>query len=93
MSKKKHFGEEILYEFIWNNADKDGLWAGNATTVAQKFGVTADEVHDMLSDLCDRGLIQRVGSRDYIIMKWPERDRPDAEELKWWEFTIGLRHR
>jgi predicted transcriptional regulator of viral defense system len=91
--KKKCFDWESVFAFVWNGADEDGLWTVDAAAVARKFGVSEEEVHDMLSDLCDRGLIQRVGTRDFIIMKWPETDRPDAEELRWWEFTATLRHR
>jgi DNA-binding FadR family transcriptional regulator len=91
--KKRYFGEESVFEFIWNNADGDGVWVGGAATVARKFGVSENESHEVLSDLCDRGLIQRIGGQSYIIMKWRERDDLGEQELAWWEFATGLRHR
>jgi hypothetical protein len=89
--RTKHFDWEQAFAFIWNHADRDGIWAGDAKMLAAKFHVTEDEAHEVLSDLCDRGLIQRVGRRDYIIMKWRERDDPDAEEMRWSDIVTGLR--
>jgi hypothetical protein len=79
--RMKYFGFEQAFEHIWNNADPDGLWDGDASTVAAKFGVSEDEAHATLTELCDRNLIQRVGRREYIIVSWPERDEQGEEEL------------
>ena len=46
------------------------------------------------SDLCDRGLIQRIGTRDYIISRWPEKNEPAVEaELRWSDIVTGLRNK
>jgi hypothetical protein len=58
--RKKYFCEESAFEHIWNNADRDGLWAGDAATLAAKFHVAEDEAHDTLGELCDRGLIEEL---------------------------------
>jgi predicted transcriptional regulator of viral defense system len=79
--RKKICDEESVFARIWDNADADGLWTGDAESVAAKFNVTKDAAYDALTELCDRGRIQRVGSATYIVTKWPERDEPDEEEL------------
>jgi hypothetical protein len=43
-----------------------------AATVAGKVGVTEDEAHEVLGELCDG---------TYAISKWRERDARDEEEL------------
>ena len=78
--KRKYFGEEYLFEFIWQHADRDGLWDGDAASVAAKFGVTEEEAHETLSDLGDRDLIQRVGNSTYIVTQWRERDESAEKE-------------
>jgi hypothetical protein len=75
-----YFGEEYVFEFIGQHADRDGLWTGDAETLAAKFNVTKDEAYDALTELCDRDLIQRIGSATYIIMRWRERDEAAEEE-------------
>ena len=30
MKRKKYFDEERAFEFIWQNADRDGIWHGDA---------------------------------------------------------------
>jgi hypothetical protein len=77
--RKTYFGDESAFEHIWNNADRDGLWNGDATTLAAEFGVTENEAHEVLGELCDQNRIQRVGTRDYIIVTWRERDEPGEE--------------
>jgi hypothetical protein len=70
--KKKYCDQESVFEFVWQNADADGIWNGNAETLATEFGVSEDEAYTALSDLCDKDFIQRVGRRDFIIVRWPE---------------------
>jgi hypothetical protein len=79
--RKKYFGEEYVFEFIWQHCDNDGVWSGNDETLAAKFNVTKDTAYDALSELCVRDLIQRVGGREYIVVNWRERDDRDEEEL------------
>ncbi len=81
--KRKYFGEQYVFAFIWNKADADGLWDGDASTVAAEFNVGEDEAYDALGELCDRNLIQRVGNSTYIVTKWPERDEAGDKELMW----------
>ena len=95
LMKKKTFDHESVFAHIWNNADRDGLWDGDAKTLAAKFRVKEDEASAVLGELSDRNLIQRVGASTYVITHWREReqDDPGDEELKWWEITLALRRR
>ena len=86
MNRKKHFGEEILHEFLWRHCDNDGLWSGDAGVISRKFGVSEDEAHDALTSLCDRGHIEQVFQGRYALTKWREREQGDpGEELQWWQ--------
>jgi predicted transcriptional regulator of viral defense system len=78
--RMKYFGFEQAFEHIWNNADPSGIWVGDDATVAGEFGVTEDEAHEVLGDLCDRGLIEKLVPGKYAIVNWPERDEPDEED-------------
>lgn len=74
--KRKYFGWEYVFEHIYQHCDRDGFWDGDAASVAKEFNVTEDEVHSMLSDLCDRGLIETLFPGKWAITKWRERDDP-----------------
>jgi hypothetical protein len=77
MRRKKYFDDEHAFQFIWDNADQDGIWNGDARTLAQEFGVSEDAAHSTLGELCTRRLIEKVYTRTYFIVKWRERDEPD----------------
>jgi hypothetical protein len=77
----KYFGFEQAFEHIWNNADPSGIWVGDDATVAGEFGVTEDEAHEMLSDLADRRLIEKLFPGTYAITEWREQDASGEEEL------------
>jgi hypothetical protein len=72
--RTRYFGWEYIFEHICQRCDRDGLWTGDASTVAAAFNVSEDEPYDALSDLCDRHLMERVGTATYIIARWRERD-------------------
>ena len=42
MKRKKYFDEERAFEFIWQNTDRDGIWHGDASTLAAEFDVSED---------------------------------------------------
>jgi hypothetical protein len=83
--RRKYFGWEQVFEFIWQHCDRDGLWTGDAASLRGKFGVTEDEAREVLGELCDRRFIERVGTATYIIARWRERDEASdmEEELEW----------
>jgi hypothetical protein len=78
--RTKYFGEEYVFEFIWQHCDRDGLWTEDAASLGEEFRVSEDDTRSMLGELCDRNLIQRVGRREYMVVNWPERDEPSEED-------------
>jgi hypothetical protein len=81
--KKNCFCEEKVFAHIWDNADRDGLWTGDASTVAAAFNVSEDESHEMLGQLCDGHHVEKLVPGKYAIVKWRERDDPSGEEVGW----------
>lgn len=77
MKRKKYLDEERAFEFIWQNGDHDGIWHGDSIQLASEFDSTEDDAHAVLSDLCNRRIIERLYTGKYIIVNW--RDRDDAE--------------
>ena len=71
--KKRHFDWEYVFEYIWQHCDKDGIWNGDAPTLAAEFDVPEDEARDLLSELSDRRLIEQLYLGKYAIVKWRER--------------------
>lgn len=80
MRKRKYCDEESVFGFVWDTADADGMWEGNDQTLATAFNVSADAAYAVLTELCDRNRIERVGTTTYVITRWRERD--DAGEEK-----------
>lgn len=78
MKRKKHFDWEQAFHFIWQNADRDGIWHGDAASLRAEFGVTEDDAHSALSDLCDRRIIEKLYTGKYIIVNWRDRDDGDS---------------
>jgi hypothetical protein len=70
----RYFDAERAFERIWQDADTDGLWQGDAATLAQDFGVSEDAAYSVIRELCDRRLIELVGERCYAIVNWRERE-------------------
>jgi hypothetical protein len=72
--RKRYFREEDVLRFIWDAADEDGMWEGDDQTLAAAFSVTENEAYGVLTDLCGRNHLQRLGSAKYIIVRWREQD-------------------
>jgi hypothetical protein len=80
VKRKKYFDEERAFEFIWQNADRDGIWHGDAIELAAEFDVSEDTADSVLSDLCDGRKIEKLYTGKYIIVSW--RDRDDADSTR-----------
>jgi hypothetical protein len=78
--KKRYLDEEGVFRFVWEHADNNGIWNGNAVTIAAKFDASEDEAYTLLGELTDRNRLQRVGGETYIITRWRERDDDASEE-------------
>ena len=79
--RTRYFGWEYIFEHICQRCDRDGLWTGDASTLAAAFNVGEDEAYAALSELCDRGHVERLPPGTYAITKWRERDDPGEDEL------------
>jgi hypothetical protein len=79
MRKRKYCDEETVFEHIWNNCD-DGMWTGDAATIAAEFKVSEDTAYTVLSEICDGGYIEKVDPSAFAITKWPE-DESGEEEV------------
>jgi hypothetical protein len=78
LKRKKYFDKERAFEFIRQNADHDGIWHGDAIELASEFDSTEDDVHSVLSDLCNRRIIEKLYTGKYIIANWREKDSSDS---------------
>jgi hypothetical protein len=78
MRRNKYFDVSRAFEFIWRNADREGIWIGDAVSLEAEFHVSEDAADSVLNELCDRHIIEKVYPGTYIIVKWRERDAPDA---------------
>jgi hypothetical protein len=77
--RKKYWDQESVFAHIWNHADADGLWDGSATTLAEEFRVSEDEAHEVLSEICDGGHIEKLVPGTYAIVNWREQDDTHEE--------------
>jgi hypothetical protein len=82
-----HYHEEgilrlgAVFEFVCRHCDRDGPWDGDAESVAADFQVSEDQSDETLSDLADRGLIEKLVPGKFAIVNWTDRDKP-AEEAE-----------
>lgn len=74
MKRKKYFDWEQAFRFIWQNANREGMWPGDAASLGAEFEVSEQAAQDVLTELCDRRLIEKVYTRTYFISKWREKD-------------------
>ncbi len=81
MKRKKHFDSQRAFEFIWQDADQDGIWLGDAVELAAEFDVSEDAVEAVLDELRTRRLIEKLYTGKYIIVNWREKDETVANFL------------
>ena len=80
MKRGKYLDWEQAFRFIWENADRDGIWHGDAASLAAEFDVSEEAAQNVLDELRERRLIEELYTRTYFISKWRERDEPGNEE-------------
>jgi DNA-binding FadR family transcriptional regulator len=81
VKRKKHFDSQRAFEFIWQDADQDGIWLGDAVELAAEFDVSEDAVEAVLDELRTRRLIEKLYTGKYIIVNWREKDETVANFL------------
>jgi hypothetical protein len=74
MRRKKYFDWEQAFQFIWQNVDDDGIWHGNAQSLAEAFEVSEQSADEVLRELRTKRLIERLSARTYFLSKWEERE-------------------
>jgi len=72
MRRKKYFNWEEAFRFIWENADRDGIWHGDPASLAEEFDAIEDEAESVMDELRGRRLIERVDAGTYFLSKWRE---------------------
>ena len=80
MKRKKYFDWEQAFRFIWQGADQDGIWNGDAASLGAEFEISEEAAEAVLDELCDRRLIEKLYTRIYFISKWRERDEIEKRE-------------
>lgn len=78
VKRKKYFDWEQAFHFIWQNADREGIWLGDAASLAAEFDVSEDAGAEVLDHLRARRLIEKLYTGKYIIVSWRDRDHGDS---------------
>ena len=73
MRRKKYFDWEEGFRFIWENADCDGIWHGDAVSLAEEFDASEDDADSVLDELRDRRLIEKLYTGSFYLSKWREK--------------------
>ena len=74
MRRKKYFDWEQAFRFIFQNANREGMWLGDAASLAVEFDVSEDAAKSVLDELRARRLIEKVYAATFFISKWREKD-------------------
>jgi hypothetical protein len=77
VTHKKYFNSESAFEFIWLNADREGIWHGDAANLATEFEVSEDAAEDVLDELRGKRLIEKLYTETFIISNWRDKDEPE----------------
>lgn len=78
MKRKKYFDWESAFHFVRQDEDHEGMWRGDAASLAAEFEVE-DTADSALDDLCARRLIEKVYTGTFSISKWRDKDEPDTK--------------
>jgi hypothetical protein len=74
VKRRKYFDWEQAFHFIFENADRDGIWLGDATSLGEEFDVSEETAGEVLDELRGRRLIERLDTGTYFLSKWREKD-------------------
>ena len=77
MKRGKYFDWEQAFHFICQNADREGIWHGDAASLAQEFEVSEQSAQEVLDELRARHLVEKLYTGAFFISKWRERDDPE----------------
>jgi hypothetical protein len=74
MKRKRYLNWEEAFHFIWQNMDGDGIWRGDAASLAEEFDALENDAEWVLDELRERRLIEKLDARTYFLSKWRERE-------------------
>jgi hypothetical protein len=80
MRRKKVFDWEQAFHFIWEHADRDGIWHGDAVRLAEEFDASEDDAEFVLDELRGRQLIEKLHTGSFYLSKWREKDDPGIRD-------------
>jgi len=80
MRRKKYFDWEEAFRFIWENADRDGIWHGDAASLAEEFDASAYDAESVLDELRRRRLIEKLYTGSSYLSNWREKDDPGLSD-------------
>lgn len=69
MKRKKYFDWERAFHFIGQSADCDGIWNGDAASLAAEFDLSEAAAEDVLDELRTRRLIEKLFTGAFLICK------------------------
>jgi hypothetical protein len=72
MRRTKYFDWEQAFHFIWENADRDGIWHSDAVSLAEEFDASEDDAESVLDELRGRRLIEKLYTGSFYLSKWRE---------------------
>jgi hypothetical protein len=76
MRRKKYFDWEEALRFIWENADREGIWHGDVVSLATEFDVSEETAREVLDELRRRRLIEKLYTGSFYLSNWREKDDP-----------------
>jgi hypothetical protein len=73
MRRTKYLDWEQAFHFIRQNADRDGIWHGDAVSLAGEFDASEDDAKSVLDELRHRRLIEKLCAGSFFLSKWREK--------------------
>jgi DNA-binding FadR family transcriptional regulator len=80
MRRKKYFDWEEAFRFIWENVDRDGIWHGDAVSLAAEFDVSEETAREVLDELRRRRLTEKLYTGSFYLSNWREKDDPGIRD-------------
>jgi hypothetical protein len=74
VKRRGYLNREQAFHFIWQNAGRDGIWRGDAASLAKEFDALEDDTESVLDELRERRLIEKLDARTYFLSTWRERE-------------------
>ena len=73
MRRKKYFDWEQAFHFIWQNADRDGIWHGDAVSLGEEFDASEEDAESVLDELRNRRLVEKLCAGLFYLSKRREK--------------------